>query len=80
MGFLLGTNKAILMKVLKELTEKDFKWNMDTIDAEFKAGVITREQARTSRDKITKAFKTGENNRMVAKSIDKTGSKWWMTK
>ncbi len=44
------------------MDDKDFAFNMMSLDEELKNGSITREEAQNSRKKIQEAFKSGSNN------------------
>ena len=59
------------MRILKEMTEADFRYSLKSIDNDFNAGRITREQASESTKKLKKAYQTGQANRDIARAADR---------
>ena len=53
------------------MTIEDFRYSLKSIDNDFNAGRITREQARESTLKLKKAYQSGQVNRDIAKAADK---------
>lgn len=53
------------MREIKLMGKKDFDFNMKSLDQELKDGSITKEEAYDSRNKITEAFKSGDNNKRL---------------
>ncbi len=50
---------------LKALDERDYKFNLMTIDRDYKNGILTREEAFRIKTKMTERFKSGDNNREI---------------
>ena len=53
------------------MTYKDFQYSLKSIDNDFNAGRITREQARESTRKLKKAYESGDVNRSIADAASK---------
>ncbi len=51
------------------MDDKDFAFNMMSLDEELNNGSITQEEAYDSRKKIQEAFKSGSNNRKLERLI-----------
>jgi len=56
------------------MTEADFRYSLKSIDNDFNAGRITREQASESTKKLKKAYQSGEVNRSIADAASKSNN------
>lgn len=59
------------MRIINKMTYKDFQYSLNSIDDDFNAGRITREQAKQSTIKIKRAYESGEVNRSISSALDK---------
>lgn len=67
------------MRDLKLMNKKDFDFNMESLAEEVKNGDVTREDAYESKNKITEAFKSGDNNRRIEQLIKENPNKYRIT-
>lgn len=56
------------MRIIELLSYKDYKYSIESVEKDLKAGRITREQAKKSIDKITARYKSNDVNRDIVKA------------
>lgn len=55
---------------MHEMVKRDFDYAIAYTHREFKEGKISREKAKHGIDSITKAYKTGENNKSLDRAFN----------
>ena len=58
------------MRLIKQMTEKDFNYALKSIDQDYKNGLITRDEARESEKELRKIYSSGDVNRNIAKATE----------
>lgn len=58
------------MRIIKEYGYKEFQFAIKSVEDDYKAGRITRDEAKRSTDKIKKLYSTGEVKRNLAKATE----------
>lgn len=58
------------MRVVKCPDFKTYQWNIDSIDKEYRAGLITREEAYRQKKNITEAYRNGDVKRRIDEAFN----------
>lgn len=58
------------MRLVNLPTQRDLDWNLKEIDQDYRAGRLTREEARKHRDKLVTNFRSRENIKQLKMAED----------
>ena len=61
------------------MNNKDYRFNLESLDRDLKNNTITREDAYDTEKKMTQAFKSGDNNRRLERLVKENPDKYRIT-
>ena len=60
------------MRLIKQMTDKDYRYSLKSIEDDYKNGLITRREADESEKEIKRLYSTGDVNRNIAKATQQS--------